>query len=99
MIKSVTSKSMTAIDAADAAGLVASLATFLTSSVSETKAESNHLPALAKGPLAHRTVGRTTSKPINLILEGPAIRRAPFALSPYDSARRRSEGRARSDPI
>jgi hypothetical protein len=46
MFKSVTGKSITAIAAA---GLVASLATFLTSGVPETKAEGDHLPALAKG--------------------------------------------------
>jgi hypothetical protein len=46
MFKSVTGKSITAIAAA---GLVASLATFLTSGVPETKAEGEHLSAFAKG--------------------------------------------------
>ena len=46
MFKSATGKSISAIAAA---GLVASLATFLTSGVRETKAEGDHLPALAKG--------------------------------------------------
>jgi hypothetical protein len=46
MFKSVTGKSITAIAAA---GLVASLATFLTSGVPETKADGDHLPALAEG--------------------------------------------------
>ena len=46
MFKSVTRKSATAIAAA---GLVASLATFLTSGGWETKGEGDHLSAFAKG--------------------------------------------------
>jgi hypothetical protein len=49
MFKSVTGKSITAIAAIAAAGLVASLATFSTSGVPKTKAAGDHLPALAKG--------------------------------------------------
>jgi len=46
MLKSVTGRSITAIAAA---GLVASLATFLTSGVPEAKADGDQLRALAKG--------------------------------------------------